>query len=145
MVRGTKFSVSFTGSSQLWTLGRRLYPEGFFSGKYRLRTWCGFVMMDLNSWWLAVPANSSNVGKSGGREPARLSLAIGLSSRALSSAEVKPHHAGEAYSNEATVVAIIEPTENAGILLRVFNNFSSGINYRFYFYFVLKIIFVLVS
>src|SRR6218665_1193635 len=55
------------------------------------------------------------------------SLAISLSSRALSSAEVKPHHAGEAYSNEATVVAIIEPTENAGILLRVFNNFSSGI------------------
>jgi len=56
MVRGTKFWVSFTGSSQSWTLGRRLYPQGFFSGKYRLRTWCGFVMMDLNNWWSAVPA-----------------------------------------------------------------------------------------
>ena len=41
---------------------------------------------------------------------------------------------------------MIEPIGNVGNFLRVFNNFSSGINYRFYlnfyFVFVLKIIFI---
>jgi len=84
----------------------KVIPGRLFSGKYRLRTWCGFAMMDLNNWWSAVPAKASNVGKSCGRKPPRLILAISHSNRALCSAEVKPHHAGEAYSNEATVVAL---------------------------------------
>jgi len=38
-----------------------------FSGKYRLRTWCGFAMMDLNNLLVVggpAVSRASNVGKS---------------------------------------------------------------------------------
>src|SRR6218665_1687820 len=59
-------------------IGRRLYPEGFFSGKYLLKTWCGFAMMDLNNWWsLVLPLDkASNVGKSCGKKPPGLLIPV---------------------------------------------------------------------
>jgi len=54
----------------------KVIPGRLFSRKYRLRTWCGFAIMDLNNWWSTVLAKASNVGKSYGREPPLLSLAI---------------------------------------------------------------------
>ena len=64
------------------------------------------MMMDLNSWWSVVLAKASNVGKSCGRKPPRLTLAISLSNPVLSTVEAKQHHAGKAYSNEVTVVVL---------------------------------------
>jgi|SRR6218665_2436189 len=88
--------MSFIGSSQLWTLGLRSHPEGSFSGKYHLRTENVVRIRDNGLEQLVV----------GGPGQDFKCCSHHASALQSSSPEVKPHHAGEAYSNEATVVVL---------------------------------------
>src|SRR6218665_2753991 len=103
---GDEISVIFIGRAKLCTLGQRLCPVCSLSRKWCLRTWHGLELIDLNSPRSATRANSSNDGESAGRKLPVLTLSRSLSSRFRCSAVVKPHHAGEAYSREATVVSL---------------------------------------
>ena len=71
------------------------------------RTWHGLELIDMNNTRSASRANSSNNGESlrAGSRPL-LSLSRSFSSQLRCSAAIKPHHAGEAYSKEATVVSL---------------------------------------
>src|SRR6218665_1844040 len=66
-VRGIKFRSSFGGSSYPCALGLRLWPAFFSLGRYLLRTWLGFVIIDLRSRSSAFPASTSYDGCPGGR------------------------------------------------------------------------------
>src|SRR6218665_1849303 len=71
-------------------------------------------LINLNSPRSASRANSSNDGESAGRKPPLLSLSRNLSSRLRCSAVVKPHHTGEAYSREATMVSLATSCSSSG-------------------------------
>src|SRR6218665_3156759 len=61
-------------------------------------------MIDRNKLLSASVAISANEGAPSGRYPPRRSLSTRHSSLSRSWTEVKPHHAGEAYSREEMVV-----------------------------------------
>jgi len=103
---------SFIGRAKLCALGRRLCSASVlpFMEVYIVPiiiwTWHGLELVDLNIPRSASRANSLNDGESAGKKPPLLSLSRSLSSRLRCSAVLKPHHAGEAYSREATVVSL---------------------------------------
>src|SRR6218665_79705 len=66
----------------------------------------GLELIDLNSLRSASVAMAANDGKSTGRKPHLRSPLRRRSSRVRCSSVAKPHHAGEAYCREATVVAL---------------------------------------
>src|SRR6218665_2416959 len=104
-----KFLSSFIGRAKWCSLGRRLWPVCSLAWKECLITWHGLELIDLNNPRSASRANSSNDGESAGRKPPLLSL-----SRLRCSAVVKPHHVGEAYSSEATVVSLATSCSSCG-------------------------------
>src|SRR6218665_493869 len=63
-------------------------------------------MMALKSCASAEAASCSAVGAEGGRKPQHFILLISCSTLDLSCARVNPHHAGEAYIKDETVVIL---------------------------------------
>src|SRR6218665_4067105 len=63
-------------------------------------------MMALKSCASAEAASCSADGAEGGREPQRFILLSSCSTLALSCARVNPHHPGEAYIKDETVVIL---------------------------------------
>src|SRR6218665_2707309 len=83
--------------------------------KQCLSTWSRFKQIDRNRPASAFHASSSNEGKPGGRNPARLRLASWRSSRDQSDASVNPHHDGGACINEETVAILVTRITDDGI------------------------------
>src|SRR6218665_2369271 len=63
-------------------------------------------MMALKSCASAESTSCSAVGAEGGRKPQRFILLNSCSTLALSCARVKPHHAGDVYIKDETVVIL---------------------------------------
>src|SRR6218665_1234820 len=63
-------------------------------------------MMALKSCASAEAASCSAVGAEGERKPQRFILLSSCSTLALSCARVNPHHAGEAYIKDETVIIL---------------------------------------
>src|SRR6218665_1046448 len=88
-----------------------VYPVDLTLGRKRLRTRPGLDVIDRKRLLSAFEAISANLGALSGRYPHRRNLPTNIS---RSWAEVKPHHAGEAYSREATVVMRATPCNWGG-------------------------------
>src|SRR6218665_3992572 len=76
-------------------------------------------MIDRKKLLSAFVTISANEGAPSGRSPPRPSLSTRRSNLSRSWAEVKPHHAGEAYSREEMVVMRATSCSWAGRILRI--------------------------
>src|SRR6218665_1223795 len=105
---GDKISVILCRQSKAVCSGAETIPGGLSLPEIYCRsTWNGLELIDLNSFRSASVARASNDGKSASRKPHLRSPFRRRSSLFRCFSVAYPHHAGEAYCREATVVALV--------------------------------------
>ena len=99
--------LSACGITRLWAFGRSEYGVCLIGGNSPYNTCAGLLITALKRRSSAAAYNSSTSWTESAKYPARTNRRIVVWSRDRSPCPTNPHQAGDAYSNLATVVALV--------------------------------------